>query len=243
MWRAIFGCSVPRPSFPASSSSSYPLQRVISVDEAIEAKDQIHTYDQVKTYIEENDQVAVATCYCRHAASLRGEDTHGMPMQACFSFGQTAEFAVECLGARKLTKQEANALLDECEEAGLVHMTHNVTDGVSYLCNCDKWHCFAVQIALKQPKPSAVFNSGFEPRFDPDSCTACEICIDRCPANALAMGEDDVPDVDLDRCFGCAVCATGCPDEGVKMVAKAGAEAPPKDNDALMQAMFASFSK
>jgi hypothetical protein len=39
------------------------------------------------------------------------------------------------------------------------------------------------------------------------------------------------------------VCATGCPDEGVKMVPKAGAEAPPKDDDALMQAMFASFSK
>jgi Pyruvate/2-oxoacid:ferredoxin oxidoreductase delta subunit len=122
-------------------------------------------------------------------------------------------------------------------------MTHNVTDGVYYLCNCDKWHCFAVQIALKQPKPSAVFNSGFEPRFDPDSCTESEICIDRCPAEALTMGEDAVPQVNLDRCFGCAVCATGCPDEGVSMVAKAGAEAPPKDNDALMQAIFASFSK
>jgi Pyruvate/2-oxoacid:ferredoxin oxidoreductase delta subunit len=209
----------------------YPMQRVIAV------------YDQVKTYIEENDEIAVATCYCRHAASLRGEDTHGMPMQACFSFGQVAEYAVECLGARKLTTQEAHEILDECEEAGLVHMTHNVTDGVSYLCNCDKWHCFAVKIALKQPKPSAVFNSGFEPRFDPDGCTSCEICIDRCPADALAMSEDAVPEVDLDRCFGCAACSTGCPDEAVRMVAKAGHEAPPKDNGALMQAMFASFSK
>jgi coenzyme F420-reducing hydrogenase gamma subunit len=49
--------------------------------------------------------------------------------------------------------------------------------------------------------------------------------------------------VDLDRCFGCAACSTGCPDEAVRMVAKAGHEAPPKDNGALMQAMFASFSK
>jgi len=221
----------------------YPMQRVIAVDEAIEAKDQIHTYDQVRTYIDENDDVAVATCYCRHAAALRGEDTHGMPMQACFSFGEVAQYTVECLGAKKLTKEEAHAVLDECEEGGLVHMTHNITDGVSYLCNCDRWHCFAVKIALKQPKPSAVFNSGFEPRFDPDLCTACEVCLDRCPADALAMGETDVPKVDLDRCFGCAACATGCPDESISMVAKAGHEAPPKDNKELMQAMIASSSK
>ena len=102
---------------------------------------------------------------------------------------------------------------------------------------------FAVQIALKQPKPSAVFNSGFEPRIDPDGCTSCEICIDRCPAIALVMGEGDIPSVDLDRGFGCAACATGCPDDAVHMVAKAGHEAPPKDNGALMQAMIASFSK
>jgi Fe-S-cluster-containing hydrogenase component 2 len=57
------------------------------------------------------------------------------------------------------------------------------------------------------------------------------------------MSEDAVPEVDLDRCFGCAACSTGCPDEAVRMVAKAGHEAPPKDNGALMQAMFASFSK
>jgi Pyruvate/2-oxoacid:ferredoxin oxidoreductase delta subunit len=221
----------------------YPMQRVIPVEEKIEATDQIHTYDQVKTYIEENDEIAVATCYCRHAAALRGEDTHGMPVQTCFSFGQVAEYTTECLGARKLTKQEAMALLDECEEAGLVHMTHNVTDGVSYLCNCDKWHCFAVQIALKQPKPSAVFNSGFEPEFDPDDCTACEICIDRCPATALAMGEDDLPIVDLDRCFGCAACATGCPDDAVNMAAKAEHTAPPKNANELMQSIIASLSK
>jgi Pyruvate/2-oxoacid:ferredoxin oxidoreductase delta subunit len=220
----------------------YPMQRVITVDVTVETGNQVHTYDQVKTYIEQNDDIAAAACYCRHAALLRGEDTHGLPMQTCFSFGRTAQFAVECLGAKKLTKKEAHDILDECEEAGLVHMTHNIRDGVNYLCNCDKWHCYAIKVALKQPHPAKVFNSGFEPHWDKDACTACETCIDRCPAEALVMGDDDVPQVDLKRCFGCAVCATGCPEEAIKMRSKTEAVAPPKDNKALMEAMITAFS-
>ncbi len=63
-------------------------------------------------------------------------------------------------------------------------------------------------------------------------------------ANALVMGDQEVPEVDLNLCFGCAACATGCDDETITMVAKAeGYEPPPKDNKELMQRMFAAFSK
>lgn len=221
----------------------FPLQRVITVDETIESGHTIHTYDQVKTYIEANDYIAAATCYCRHAAVLRGEDTHGMPMQVCLSFGKTAQYVTESLGGRMLTQDESFKLLDECREAGLVHMTHNTTDDVGYLCNCDKYHCYAIKMILQQPHPSAMFNSGFEPRFDPDKCTACETCLDRCPAIALEMSDQDVPEVDLNLCFGCAVCATGCDDDAITMVAKeVGYEPPPKNNAELMQKMVAAFS-
>ena len=220
----------------------FPMQRVITVDETVEAGNKVHTYDQAKTYIEQNDKIAVGTCYCRHAAHLRGEDTHGMPMQACLFFDRMADYSVESLNAKIITKQEAYDLLDECSKAGLVHQTSNVTDKIGYMCNCDKWHCYSIKIFLQQAVPSAVFNSGFEPKFDPDKCTACETCIERCPAIALEMGENDLPVVDLNRCFGCAVCATGCDDETITMVTKAGFEPPPKDNTELMQAMFNSFS-
>jgi Pyruvate/2-oxoacid:ferredoxin oxidoreductase delta subunit len=221
----------------------YPMQRVITVNKTVEAGNEIHTYDQIKTYIEENNTIAVGTCYCRQGAKLRGEDTHDMPMQTCMFLGRNAEFGIESLGAKSCTKEEALKILDECEEAGLVHMTSNTLDGVGYICNCDRWHCFAVKMALKQPHPAMIFNSGFEPIWDKDLCTACGTCIDRCPAVALEMGGNDLPEVDLNRCFGCAVCATGCPEEAIKMKTKPGSEAPPKDQNALMTAMMQSFSK
>lgn len=220
----------------------YPMQRVITVDETVESGNKVHTYDQVKTYIEENDNIAVGKCYCRQGAKLRGEDTHGMPMDACMFFGQIADFGSNCLGARKVSREEALKILDECEEAGLIHQTSNVSHGVNYLCNCDRWHCFSVKIALEHESPAKIFNSGFEPRFDPDLCTACETCIERCPAEALQLADNDVPEVDLNRCFGCAVCATGCPSEAIKMFAKPDSKEPPKDQKALMEAMMASFA-
>lgn len=100
----------------------------------------------------------------------------------------------------------------------------------------------AIQNALKQPKPGLGFNSGFEPRFAADLCTQCETCIDRCPPEALSMGPDDVPVVDLDRCFGCAVCATGCPTGAISMVNKPGYPAPPKDAQALKEAIKSAAS-
>lgn len=218
---------------------TYAATRVITVDRTVDADNTVHTYDQVQTYIDKYEPIAVTQCFCRHAAILRGEDTHGMPNDVCMQFGPGAQYAIDRLGGRKLTKDEARDVLIKAEEAGLVHMSQNVTEDIGFICNCDRWHCTAVTHALAQPKPGLFFNSGFEPRIDPDTCAACGTCIDRCPAEALAMGDEDVPKVDLDRCFGCAVCATGCPEDAITMVNKPGFPEPPKDGKALKEAIQA----
>ena len=223
--------------------ATFPGMRVITVDRTVESESTVHTHDQVQTYIDKYDPIAVSTCYCRHAALLRDEDIHGMPTDVCMQFGPAAQYGIDRLGARKLDKQEAREVLARAEEAGLIHMSQNTTDDIGFICNCDRWHCVAVKSALAQPKPGPFFNSGFEPRFDPDLCVACETCIDRCPPEALRMGEGDVPEVDLDRCFGCAVCATGCPEDAIAMVNTPGFPDPPKDGNALRQAFKESRSR
>jgi len=63
----------------------FPAMRVIPVDKTIEANNIIHTYDQVKSYIETNEPLAVSTCYCRHQAKLIDEQSHcGVPDEVCF---------------------------------------------------------------------------------------------------------------------------------------------------------------
>jgi len=216
---------------------SYPLTRVIPVARTIRAGNTIHTYDQVMTYINQYDVIGVGVCYCRQAAKLRGEELHGMPVGVCMWFGEVAENITERLGGRRVTRDEAREIADRCEEAGLIHMSRNTTDEIDFMCNCDRWHCEVVGQVLKQPKPGLVFNSGFKPAFAAERCAACEICIDRCPPEALTMGDDRLPVVNTDRCFGCGVCATGFPENSIAMERVPGFPDPPKTVKELVTAL------
>ncbi|MBT3256957.1 MAG: 4Fe-4S binding protein [Deltaproteobacteria bacterium] len=219
-------------------TTPFPVTRVIPVNKTIRAGNTIHTYDQVATYIEKYDPVCVGACYCRHAAKLRGEDIHGMPLEVCMWFGKTAEHFIERMGVRKVSKQEALEILDRTEEAGLIHMSRNTTDDIEFLCNCDRWHCEVVTGIMKQPKPGMFFNSGYEPVVDPESCMSCGTCIERCPPHALKMDENmENPTLNRDMCFGCGVCATGCPEGAISMDAKPDFPTPPRDLRELAAAL------
>jgi Pyruvate/2-oxoacid:ferredoxin oxidoreductase delta subunit len=121
------------------------------------------------------------------------------------------------VGGRRVTKEEARETVERCEKEGLIHMRRNTSDEIDFMCNCDRWPCEVVGQVLKQPRPGLLFNSGFQPTFTAELCAACATGINRCPPEALAMGEAEVPVVNMDRCFGCGVCATGCPEGAIAM--------------------------
>ncbi len=234
-YELVFDTNVP------VQENSFPTTRVITVDKTVETGNKIHTYDQVQTYIDNNDIIAVSECYCRHAAQLRGEESHDLPNDVCMQLGMGAQFAIERLGARQLSKKEAREVLEKSEEAGLIHMSQNTAEEIGFICNCDRWDCVSVTGTLKYEKPGLHFNSGFDPLISAEECTACETCIDRCPPEAMVLGDNDVPVINFDRCFGCAVCATGCPSEAITMVNKPEFKAPPLNAKAMKDAIKASM--
>jgi Pyruvate/2-oxoacid:ferredoxin oxidoreductase delta subunit len=216
---------------------TFPTTRVISVDRTIKGGNTIHTYDQVASYIEKNDPIAVSTCYCRQEEKLIDEhDDCGKPNEVCMQFGMLAQFVIDRGIGRKISKEEAIDILKKCEEAGLVHSTVNQQQ-IDWLCNCCNDHCTILQKALAQPKPGIVLNSGFQPVLNQELCTACEICIQTCPPTALTMGENDVPEINLDRCIGCGICASSCPEEAFELEEKPGAQVPPLNQYALKEAL------
>ncbi|MBW1802237.1 MAG: 4Fe-4S dicluster domain-containing protein [Deltaproteobacteria bacterium] len=220
---------------------AFPTMRVITVDRTIKAGNRIHTYDQVKSYIENTELLALSTCYCRHQAKLIDAKSHcGNPDDVCLQFGKGARFVIERGMGRKIEKEEAIRVLDRSEEAGLVHCTNNRQE-IDFLCNCCSCHCMILKYALAHLKPALVTNSGFQPCWDLELCTSCETCVDRCPMNALNMDEHDKPLVDLDRCIGCGVCATGCPSEAIEMEKRGDIPEPPVDYKALKEAIKAGI--
>jgi Pyruvate/2-oxoacid:ferredoxin oxidoreductase delta subunit len=219
---------------------TYPVTRVIPVNEKIQADSTIHTYDQMATYIGKSHPLSVSTCFCRHEAKLIDEkDDCGNPDEVCMQFGMGAQFVIDRKMGRQISKEEALAILKKSEEAGLVHASINRQD-IDFVCNCCPCHSIILKTALAQTKPGVILNSGFQPEHSSDRCTACGICVDRCPTDAIAMGDAEEWKVNLDRCIGCGVCATGCPSEAIALVARAGAVPPPLDQKALLEAVKAS---
>jgi ferredoxin len=68
--------------------------------------------------------------------------------------------------------------------------------------------------------------SNFQATIDPELCTLCETCVERCQIEALVEG-DDYMEVDLARCIGCGLCVTTCPVEAISLVAKPATKEPP----------------
>ena len=47
-----------------------------------------------------------------------------------------------------------------------------------------------------------------------EDCLACGACIDECPNEAIAEG-DDIYEIDAEKCDDCATCVESCPNDAI----------------------------
>jgi electron transport complex protein RnfB len=192
--------------------------RVIPIERELKDTTLIQPFEKVSQIIEASRRFAVADCICRKEAVMMG---HGCdkPMEACMTFDLAADYYIENGLGREITKQEAHEILVKAEESGLVHHSSNHKGNKMFICNCCGCCCKALAHINKYNNPSAIAHSNYYAVVDPETCTACETCVERCQVNAIRM-EDDVSVIAKDRCIGCGLCASTCPTESITMVAK-----------------------
>lgn len=185
-----------------------PPVRVLPVNVSIQPTTQILAFDDVKSIVEGARNLAVTKCSCR---AVYGEC--GKPLDVCIQVNRAADYAIERGTGRKLGKEEAVEMLKMCEEEGLVHITNNRQEVGHVICNCCEDCCMNWPL-LKEGLKRFVVPSRFEAAVDPEMCTACEECVDRCFFDAISM-EDETAVVDPEKCMGCGLCAVTCPTEAI----------------------------
>jgi ferredoxin len=126
---------------------------------------------------------------------------------------------------RAITKEEAQRILLEAEEAGLVHSPGNYRDGNYYICNCCTCCCGLLRNVAEFSIPTVIARSDFMVIVDADVCAGCGDCVTRCQFGALALVEE-VCLVDDGRCVGCGLCTTVCPTEALNLQRRAEGEVP-----------------
>lgn len=56
-----------------------------------------------------------------------------------------------------------------------------------------------------------LFSEVISYHIDPDKCQACQICLRRCPVEAIMGGKNQIHVIDQDLCIKCGTCFEACP--------------------------------
>ena len=52
-------------------------------------------------------------------------------------------------------------------------------------------------------------------KVDKEKCTACGVCVDACPTEAIEV--DEVAKIDEEKCVDCGTCVDECPNEALSL--------------------------
>lgn len=200
-----------------------PGFKVIPVEKNIDTQKVLLPYQRLEESVRAARKIALADCVCRKEAALLGEGCNH-PMETCLSFGVAAEHYIDSGLGREITADEAIKILEEADKSGLVHAGANSMH-LSNICNCCPCCCAALKAITKWGSyRERHFNAVFEAVGDEEECTACEVCLDRCPVEAIEVVEKAL--VDRNKCLGCGLCATTCPTEAIHLILREDRQEP-----------------
>jgi electron transport complex protein RnfB len=197
--------------------SRAPQLRTVPVGKSIPVEYKVMPYEKAEEMVSRHKRFAVAPCICRKEQKLVGKGCDRAE-ESCLIMGGGADYYAEQGKGRYITKEEALELLFKAEKEGLVLQPSNAKK-ISNICMCCGCCCAVLRTVKRHPKPADVISSAFVAQQDQDSCIACEICLDRCPMDALTL-QDGIVSLNRDRCIGCGLCVSTCPTGGLNLVRK-----------------------
>ena len=208
------------------------VHRVIPVEESIDFELEIYPYEKASDLIEIAKSWGVRDCICRVQKKLIGDPCEH-PLESCLVFALIEGAFDNSEIDRAITKSEALQILNESEEAGLVHTTGNYQEPQfyhSYICNCCTCSCGILRGVAEFNRPTAIARSDFLVVVDQDLCVACGDCIERCQFDALALG-DLTNEIETGNCVGCGLCVPVCPEDALILIRRSEGEVLPPPQD------------
>ena len=193
------------------------VHRVIPVNESIKVNMEVRPYESASDLVNSAQAWGVLDCICRKQKALIG-DACEHPLDVCMTLSEVPNAFDGNTTIRALTKDEARLTLQRAADAGLVHSVSNNQKGLHYICNCCTCSCGILRGMTEVGIANVVAHSSYINQVDSLACNGCEICLDYCQFDALAMNDDLVVQVNSVRCVGCGVCVPQCPNEALGMV-------------------------
>ena len=212
------------------------LTRTLPYEEHIPVTSEIATYEQARAIIREAGFGAVGLCYCRHKKSHQGKScAKGAPMEGtCISLGSAARFLSRRGFAEPKTESELLEIIDRARDLRLTHVTDNIREKPSFICNCCRC-CCELMAGVQLGYHDGIAKTGFTAVIDPERCDYCASCFTACNVKAIglakgqtfATSEDRFAEVREGICLGCGACISACEKEALRLIPAANRTLPP----------------
>ncbi len=208
--------------------------RVIPIHQSVTPQLAISPYDDIRQIVDQaKDRIGVADCICKVA-----RDTLGKPCEVtdrreiCIGFREYHDVYFRNGWGRSISKQEAFEILDQNEKDGLVLMPTSLKEP-QFVCSCCGCCCGVLEMVNLMPRSVDFVESNYRARLDPQTCTECGICRDRCQMEAILFEGTKAVSINENKCIGCGLCVSSCPSGSLSLVRKENEFVPPKDLEEL----------
>lgn len=151
-------------------------------------------------------------CDCRTLAG-----NCDLPTQVCISFRNGINTFSHRGWSAPLTKEQAKAVLERADRAGLIH-----TVNPGGICNCCGDCCYLFRAERARDSQPAWPARPWIAAFRPEACRNCGLCIKRCHFGAFERVAGTVQYYP-DRCRGCGLCRETCPAGAIDIVKRRSA--------------------
>jgi NAD-dependent dihydropyrimidine dehydrogenase PreA subunit len=222
--------------------SATPLTRALVYEDRIPVESRVTSYEDARQIVADTDFRALTTCYCRHKKEHLGQVCRkGAPVDGiCMVLGEGARFLVRRGFARESTREEMLAKLDEARALGLTHVTDNVRDRPSFVCNCCRC-CCELMAGVQMGFVDGIAKTPFLAAIDPARCDYCGDCLRTCNVKCIGLADASraglrtgrYAAVDPAVCLGCGACLGACERQAISLVPRPHAVRPPRDKGML----------
>ena len=226
--------------------SRHPIARALVYEEHIPVSSRITPYEDARRIIQDSEYRAVTMCFCRHKKAHMGRVCRkGAPVEGiCMVLGEGARFLVRRGFAEARTVDQMLGTLEYARSLGLTHVTDNVRERPSFVCNCCRC-CCELMAGVQSGFPDGLAKTPFIAEVDPQRCDYCGECLRACNVKCIGLasgarakadrgqgGKARVKryaEVSREVCLGCGVCVSRCEHGAISLVERKGYRPPPRD--------------
>ncbi len=200
--------------------SKTPLTRALAYEDTIPTSSQVTRWEDARRIVSGAEFGAAGLCFCRHQKEHLGERcARGAPVEnICIALGSGARFLVRRGFMKQKSTEELLAILDEARRHNLTHVTDNIREEPSFICNCCSC-CCELMAGVQEGFVEGVAKAPFLAVVDQAACTLCGQCLETCNVRCIeADTHRGSARVNARSCLGCGACTGSCPKGALHLV-------------------------